>query len=298
MYKFHDTSVDRRFLFAHAPFAFRLGLPGKIGSTRCLSEIRLRYGFVGECRPQLTRRQRQRIRRAGRPWLIRAWALTMLVVAFCAVQLLVVLAVASAAANGELLAAGIGIGILVWISVIVFFFAQRARRAWHSFHFTRWVEAEYMQAAVLAIEHQELMRKGEDSRAETSELLRRIRELELALTSVVDVDLMPGREFEDYVAARLRKTGWNVSMTPATGDFGVDVIAEKNGERVAVQCKRLGKTVGVGAIQQVVAGAMHHRCSRSVVVSNREFTKAARLLAHTHDCQLVGRAELQSWTLK
>ncbi len=86
-------------------------------------------------------------------------------------------------------------------------------------------------------------------------------------------------------------------MTAATGDFGVEVIAERNGERVTVQCKRL-KVVGVGAVQQVVAGAMHHKCTRSLVVSNREFTRAAMQLARTHICQLVGRAQLRTWTLE
>jgi restriction system protein len=64
---------------------------------------------------------------------------------------------------------------------------------------------------------------------------------------------------------------------------------------VAVQCKRLGKPVGVAAVQQVVAGARHHGCTRSIVISNQEFTGAAKQLAHTHNCQLIGRRALQAW---
>ena len=69
------------------------------------------------------------------------------------------------------------------------------------------------------------------------------------------VDVMSGREFEKYVAARVRQMGWDVSATPATGDFGVDLIAERGSECVAIQCKRHAKPVGVSAVQQVVAGA-------------------------------------------
>ena len=43
------------------------------------------------------------------------------------------------------------------------------------------------------------------------------------------------------------------------------------------------------AVQQVVAGAAHHRCTSSMVVANQEFTKAANQLANTHSCRLVGR---------
>lgn len=109
------------------------------------------------------------------------------------------------------------------------------------------------------------------------------------------IDAMDGLAFEGYVAARLRRAGWRVTFTPPVGDYGVDLIAEKDGHSVAVQCKRYGKSVGVAAVQQVVSGARHHGCARSIVVTNQEFTRAARQLAHTHGCQLIGRKVLQAW---
>ncbi|WP_260744590.1 restriction endonuclease [Mycobacterium sp. SMC-2] len=109
------------------------------------------------------------------------------------------------------------------------------------------------------------------------------------------IDAMDGVAFEGYVAARLRRAGWRVKFTPPVGDYGVDLIAEKGGHSVAVQCKRYGKSVGVAAVQQVVSGARHHGCTRSIVVSNREFTRAAKQLANTHGCQLIGRRVLQAW---
>jgi restriction system protein len=122
-------------------------------------------------------------------------------------------------------------------------------------------------------------------------LLRRER----ARAGMTAIDGMSGVEFEGYVAARLRRAGWQVRFTPAVGDYGVDLIAEKDGQSVAIQCKRHGKSVGVAAVQQVVSGALHHGCTRSLVVSNQEFTTAARQLAYTHRCQLIGRRALQAW---
>jgi restriction system protein len=109
------------------------------------------------------------------------------------------------------------------------------------------------------------------------------------------IDAMTGTEFESYVAARLQRAGWCVTFTAASGDYGVDLIGEKDRKSVAVQCKRLGKPVGVAAVQQVVAGARHHGCAKSIVISNQEFTRAATQLAHTHNCQLIGRKALQAW---
>jgi restriction system protein len=109
------------------------------------------------------------------------------------------------------------------------------------------------------------------------------------------IDTMTGTQFEDYVAARLRRAGWHVTFTSVSGDYGVDLIAERDDKSVAVQCKRHGKPVGVAAVQQVVSGARHHGCTKSIVISNQEFTQAAKQLAFTHGCQLIGRRALQAW---
>jgi restriction system protein len=113
--------------------------------------------------------------------------------------------------------------------------------------------------------------------------------------SMTAIDAMTGTEFEDYVAARLRRAGWRVTVTSVNGDYGVDLIAQRDGKSVAIQCKRHGKSVGVAAVQQVVSGARHHGCTKSIVITNQEFTRAARQLAHTHGCQLIGRRALQAW---
>jgi restriction system protein len=103
---------------------------------------------------------------------------------------------------------------------------------------------------------------------------------------------MSGTEFEDYVARIARSCGLPVIMTPITGDWGVDIIVGKRPNRLAIQCKRQSRPVGTSAIQEVVAGAPMQGCTRTMVVTNHEFTPAARKLAELHGCELVGRSEL------
>jgi restriction system protein len=110
-----------------------------------------------------------------------------------------------------------------------------------------------------------------------------------------EIDAMTGIDFENYVAAKLRAAGYRVALTKVTGDFGVDLIASKGKERIAIQCKRHGRRIGAAAVQQVVAGALMHRCTSTMVVSNQEFTPAAIRLADVHACELVGRARLPKW---
>lgn len=103
---------------------------------------------------------------------------------------------------------------------------------------------------------------------------------------------MTGVEFEDYVARIVRGSGVPVIMTAITGDYGVDIIAGRRPDRLAIQCKRQARPVGAGAVQEVVAGAAMHDCAHTVVVTNHEFTAAARKLAEQHGCVLVGGEDL------
>jgi restriction system protein len=125
--------------------------------------------------------------------------------------------------------------------------------------------------------------------------IQRRRDLKRVASGMAAVDQMSGVEFEEFVAAQLRTRGWSVIRTARTGDYGVDLVAKKDGTRMAVQCKRLARAVGVAAVQQVASGARHHGCNQAVVVTNQAFTKAARQLATTHHCRLVGREQLHVW---
>lgn len=103
---------------------------------------------------------------------------------------------------------------------------------------------------------------------------------------------LSGVEFEDYVARVARACGMPVIMTSITGDWGVDVIVGKRPNRLAIQCKRQSRPVGASAVQEVVAGAPMQDCTRTMVVTNNEFTLAARKLAELHGCELVGGSDL------
>ncbi|MBA0046633.1 restriction endonuclease [Mycobacteroides sp. LB1] len=115
------------------------------------------------------------------------------------------------------------------------------------------------------------------------------------LSGLAEVDEMSGVDFETFVAARMYGAGWHIETTPATGDYGVDLIATSRRDVVAVQCKRYSKTVGVKAVQEVVAGAVHYGCPRTMVVSNQDFSRQAYALAASSNCELIGRDRLPGW---
>lgn len=105
-------------------------------------------------------------------------------------------------------------------------------------------------------------------------------------------DDMTGEEYEQFVAGLLTESGWSVAGTATTGDQGVDLIAERDSRRVAVQCKRYSGTVGNGAVQEAATGMQHYGCSEAWVVSNADYTPSARQLAATTGVRLLHHTEL------
>ena len=88
-------------------------------------------------------------------------------------------------------------------------------------------------------------------------------------------------QYEHFCAAKLRRVGWDARVTTATGDQGVDIIAEALGKRMVVQCKLYSSPVGNGAVQEVIAGRQFQKANFALVVSNADFTPSARQLAQS-----------------
>ena len=96
-----------------------------------------------------------------------------------------------------------------------------------------------------------------------------------------DYDQLSGYDFEFWCANLLRKNGYNsVELTRGSGDQGVDIIAEKDDIRYAIQCKRYSTDIGNKSVQEVVAGKSYYKCQVGVVMTNSHFTKSAKELAN------------------
>lgn len=87
---------------------------------------------------------------------------------------------------------------------------------------------------------------------------------------------MEGHDFEYYCAELLRCRGFQeVEVTRGSGDYGIDILAEKEGVTYAIQCKRYNAPVGVKAIQEAYAGRDYYDRMVGVVLTNQYFTQPA-----------------------
>ncbi len=101
-----------------------------------------------------------------------------------------------------------------------------------------------------------------------------------------------GIGYEKFCAEELKKNGWEVRLTKASGDQGVDIIATKHSKKVAIQCKNHSKPVGNKAVQEVHSGMIYERANAAIVVSRKGFTPAARRLANSVNVHLIDDTQI------
>lgn len=103
------------------------------------------------------------------------------------------------------------------------------------------------------------------------------------------VDTMNGLQYEAYVAQKLRKMGYkNLKITKASGDYGADIIAtDSNGKKTCIQCKKYHGSVGVHAVQEIIAAKGYYSCKRAIVITTATFTANAKTLAKSQNVELI-----------
>lgn len=103
-----------------------------------------------------------------------------------------------------------------------------------------------------------------------------------------ELDDMEGLEFEYYCADLLAANGFiEVEVTKGSGDYGIDILAEKDGVTYAIQCKRYTGLVGVKAVQEAYAGRDYYDRMVGAVMTNQYFTKPA--------AEAAGKLKILMW---
>jgi hypothetical protein len=101
-------------------------------------------------------------------------------------------------------------------------------------------------------------------------------------TDLSDAAGMTGVDFEVFVRDCLIKKGYtNVETTPASGDYGADLIVRQSEKPrvIAIQCKRSETPIGVKAVQEVLGAKKFYGAHEAWVVTNSTYTSAAIKLA-------------------
>jgi len=100
---------------------------------------------------------------------------------------------------------------------------------------------------------------------------------------------LDGLEFEHELARALREANYVATVTRGSGDDGVDIWAEKDGETIAIQCKRYEGAVGPAVVRELYGVLMHLEAARGIVATTGYFTGGA--------ISFVEDKPIELWTL-
>jgi restriction system protein len=129
------------------------------------------------------------------------------------------------------------------------------------------------------------------------QLLRMLREKPEVLR------LLPPRKFEEVVAQILKRLGYDIRLTPASGDGGFDIYAAKNDALgrflFLVECKRFvpPNRVGVEIVRSLHGVVQSQKATAGIIATTSFFTSGAREFQkkNEHQLQLRDYLALQEW---
>lgn len=113
----------------------------------------------------------------------------------------------------------------------------------------------------------------------------------LKKSGIADIDKMEGIQFEHYLGHLFRAQGYKVEITKAVGDYGADLVIQKD-KKIVVQAKRYSKNVGIKAVQEAKSSIAHYGAVEAWVVTNNDYTVAAYELAKSNSVKLINREAL------
>ena len=105
---------------------------------------------------------------------------------------------------------------------------------------------------------------------------------------------MSPKEFEEYIASLFSKLGYKTEVTGGAYDEGIDVVAEKDGVKHYIQCKKfITQEVGVGAIRDFYGAiADHLAAGKGYFITTNKFTLEAERFAGDKPIELVDEFKL------
>jgi restriction system protein len=123
--------------------------------------------------------------------------------------------------------------------------------------------------------------------------LRKTKRDKLLNLTLENLKAMSPKEFEYTTAEILRRLGYkDVKVIGGSGDLGVDILAVKDGKKVAVQCKKYIKKKVSSPELQLFIGMMitEYKADYGIYVTTSYYTKDAYNLAMKH------KDKLEIWT--
>jgi restriction endonuclease Mrr len=116
------------------------------------------------------------------------------------------------------------------------------------------------------------------------------------------IDNMNGYEFEKLISNLLEKMGLEVFGTKASGDGGIDFIANSNqaifGGKYIIQCKRWKSSIGEPILRDLYGVVTSERANKGILITDSYFTSNAIEFANRNSIELIDGEKLNQLLTK
>lgn len=112
--------------------------------------------------------------------------------------------------------------------------------------------------------------------------------------NIYSVDSLSGKEFEHFLKWLFEELGYQVQPGKYVADSGVDLVASRDKEKIAIQAKRYQRSMKVSnsVILKTHGGMDVYGCKRSIVITTSYFTQQAMSDARKLNIELWDRDAL------
>ena len=105
---------------------------------------------------------------------------------------------------------------------------------------------------------------------------------------------LSGIQFEHELGSLYRQLGYQVQLTPASGDQGIDLILRKDGDTTIVQCKSYNRPVGPAAARELYGALIDCGAKNAVLACTAGFTQGVFDFVRGKPITLISAQDLAS----
>ncbi|MFQ5502697.1 MAG: DUF2034 domain-containing protein [Phycisphaerae bacterium] len=99
-------------------------------------------------------------------------------------------------------------------------------------------------------------------------------------------DLSP-LEFERQVAGLYTRLGYHTTVTPGSGDGGIDIVMYNAAEKIIVQCKRHRNPIGPAVVRELYGSLSASNAQSAILICTGGFTKGVYQFARDKPISLL-----------
>ena len=103
---------------------------------------------------------------------------------------------------------------------------------------------------------------------------------------------LSGRSFERELARLFQLQDYEVKLTPASGDSGVDIILRRSGKTTVVQCKQVAKPVGPAIVRELYGALISLHAHDAILASTGGVTRGVREFVSDKPIRLMDLSDI------